>query len=47
LISAPVLTGFKIGVGLSIVLGHLEGLLGVSNEEDRDALSYGRRSPRS
>jgi hypothetical protein len=25
LISAPVLAGFKIGVGLSIVLGRLEG----------------------
>jgi sulfate permease, SulP family len=37
LISAPVLTGFKIGIGISIVVGQLDSLLGVSIEDDRVA----------
>jgi hypothetical protein len=36
LISAPVLTGFKIGIDVSIAVGQLDSLLGVSNEEHRD-----------
>jgi sulfate permease, SulP family len=31
LISAPVLTGFKIGIGISIAVGQLDSLLGVSH----------------
>jgi hypothetical protein len=30
LISAPVLTGFKIGIGISIAVGQLDSLLGVA-----------------
>jgi sulfate permease, SulP family len=37
LISAPVLTGFKIGIGISIAVGQLDSLLGVSIEDDRVA----------
>jgi sulfate permease, SulP family len=38
LISAPVLTGFKIGIGISIAVGQLDSLLGVSIDDDRVAL---------
>lgn len=35
LISAPVLAGFKVGIGLSIAAGQLDSLLGVSISSDR------------
>ena len=35
LISVPVLTGFKIGVGISIAVGQLPALLGVDKQGDR------------
>ena len=35
LISAPVLAGFKVGIGLSIAAGQLDSLLGVSIDSDR------------
>jgi sulfate permease, SulP family len=38
LISAPVLTGFKIGIGISIAVGQLDSLLGVSIADDRVAV---------
>ena len=38
LISAPVLTGFKIGIGISIAVGQLDSLLGVSIDDDRVAV---------
>jgi sulfate permease, SulP family len=38
LISAPVLTGFKIGIGISITVGQLDSLLGVAIEGDRFVL---------
>jgi MFS superfamily sulfate permease-like transporter len=44
LISAPVLTGFKIGIDVSIAVGQLDSLLGVSNEVAPQLWS---RSPQS
>jgi SulP family sulfate permease len=38
LISAPVLTGFKIGIGISIAVGQLDSLLGVAIDDDRVAV---------
>jgi SulP family sulfate permease len=38
LISAPVLTGFKIGIGISIAVGQLDSLLGVNIDDDRVAV---------
>ncbi len=35
LISVPVLTGFKVGVGISIAVGQLPALLGVEKQGDR------------
>ncbi len=35
LISAPVLAGFKVGIGLSIAAGQLDSLLGVQIDSDR------------
>jgi sulfate permease, SulP family len=35
LISAPVLTGFKVGIGVSIAVGQLDSLLGVTIDQDR------------
>jgi sulfate permease, SulP family len=35
LISAPVLAGFKVGIGLSIAVGQLDDLLGVRIDSDR------------